>query len=339
MFSIVNWAPAMNTRVLGRGGLQVSTLGLGCMGMSQSYGVPDEGESLRTVDRALELGITFFDTADVYGAGENERLVGRALGTRRASVVLATKCGLKPGSGGLPIEVCGTPAHIRSACDASLGRLGTDVIDLYYLHRVDPSVPIEESVGAMADLVRAGKVRHLGLSEVAPATLRRAQAVHPITAVQSEYSLFSRDPEAEVLPVCRELGVGFVPFSPLGRGFLSGRVAGADTLPKGDMRRTVPRFQADHWARNATLVARLGEMASARQATPAQVALAWLLAQGQDIVPIPGTKRRAYLDENVAAATLELAPDEVRELSRLFAPGAASGERYNTDMMRLVDRG
>ena len=339
MSSIVNWAPVMDIRVLGRGGLRVSALGLGCMGMSQSYGVPDDGESLRTVDRALELGVTFFDTADVYGAGENERLVGRALGSRRASVVLATKCGLKPGSGGLPIEVCGTPAHIAAACDASLSRLGTDVIDLYYLHRVDPAVPIEDSVGAMADLVKAGKVRYLGLSEVAPATLRRALAVHPIAAVQSEYSLFSRDPEADVLPVCRELGVAFVPFSPLGRGFLSGRMSGTDALPAGDMRRTVPRFQAAHWAQNAALVQRLDEIAAARRATPAQVALAWLLAQGTDIVPIPGTKRRVYLEENVAAAALALSSDEVGGLSRLFAPGAASGERYNTDMMRLVDRG
>ena len=328
----------MQTRTLGTSTLTVSAIGLGCMGMSQSYGVPDDAESVKTLELALARGINFFDTADVYGAGANERLIGPVLGPHRQSIVLATKCGLRPGAGGAPIEVDGTPEHIRAACDASLRRLGTDVIDLYYLHRVDPGVPIEESVGAMAGLVAAGKVRFLGLSEVSPATLRRAHQVHPITAVQSEYSLFTRDPEASVLPACRELGVGFVPFSPLGRGFLSGGVE-TDALPAGDMRRSVPRFQDEHAAENARLVTRLSEMAATRQCTPAQMALAWLLGQGTDIVPIPGTKRRKYLEENIAAAGITLSAREMATLNELFAPGAASGERYSQEMMRLVDRG
>lgn len=328
----------MQMRRLGAGGLEVSAIGLGCMGMSQAYGVPDDEESIRTLYRALELGITFFDTADVYGAGRNEQLVGPVLQANRSAVVIATKCGLKPGAGGRPVAVDGTPSHIAAACDASLARLGIDVIDLYYLHRVDPAVPIEDSVGAMARLVERGKVRYLGLSEVAAATLRRAHLVHPIAAVQTEYSLFSRDPENGILSACRELGVGFVPFSPLGRGFLTGGLDVA-SLPEGDMRRSVPRFQPAHLSRNEALVVRLHQLAAARQATAAQMALAWVLAQGHDIVPIPGTKHRRYLEENVTAAGLTLRGDEFAALNELFAPGAASGERYSEDMMRLVDQG
>jgi aryl-alcohol dehydrogenase-like predicted oxidoreductase len=307
------------------------------MGMSQAYGVPDDAESVATLHRAFDLGITFFDTADVYGAGRNESLVGPHLRARRGEVVIATKCGLLPAAGG-PLVVNGRPEHIRAACEASLGRLGVESIDLYYLHRVDPAVAIEDSVGAMADLVQEGKVRHLGLSEVSAATLRRAHAVHPITAVQSEYSLFSRDPEATVLPACRELGVGFVPFSPLGRGVLSGALD-VGAMPPGDMRRSVPRFQQGHLEANLQLVAQLAQMAAVRSCTPAQMALAWVLAQGDDVVPIPGTKRRRYLEENVAATDLELTAVERAQLDEWFAPGAASGERYSAEMMRLVDRG
>lgn len=327
----------MQQRQIGRSGPRVSAIGLGCMGMSQAYGVRDDEESIRTIHRALDLGVTLFDTADVYGKGANEELVRRGLGTRRREVVLATKCGLLPGPGG-PIEVNGSPAHITAACDASLARLGTDVIDLYYLHRVDPAVPIEESVGALAGLVAAGKVRCLGLSEAAPATIRRAHAVHPIAAVQSEYSLWFREPEETVIPVCRELGISFVPFSPLGRGFLSGAIANPDALPEGDMRRSVPRFHAEHFEQNAALVRALATIAARKGCTPAQLALAWLLARGEEIVPIPGTKRRRYLDENVAACDLTLTVDEIAEIETLFAPSAASGARYSSDMMRLVDR-
>jgi aryl-alcohol dehydrogenase-like predicted oxidoreductase len=329
----------LSTRTLGRSGLTVSAIGLGCMGMSQVYGVPDDEESVRTLRLALERGVTFFDTADVYGAGANERLIGPVLAPVRQTIVLATKCGLRPGAGGAPLGVDGSRNHIHSACDASLARLGTDVIDLYYLHRLDPVVPVEDSVGAMAELVAMGKVRHLGLSEVSAATLRRACAIHPIAAVQSEYSLFSRDPETGVLPACRELGVAFVPFSPLGRGFLSGGIASTEVLPAGDMRRSVPRFQAAHLEGNLRLVQQLDALAVARGCTAAQLALAWVLAQGEDIVPIPGTKRRTFLEENIAAAGMTLLDAEVATLDELFVPGAASGERYSHEMMRLVDRG
>jgi aryl-alcohol dehydrogenase-like predicted oxidoreductase len=307
------------------------------MGMSQAYGVPDDDESVRTIHRALDLGVTFFDTADVYGQGANERLLARALGARRRDVVVATKCGIVVG-GGLPMRANGTPAHIVACCDASLQRLATDVIDLYYLHRVDPAVPIEESVGALADLVRAGKVRRIGLSEASATTIRRAHAVHPVTAVQSEYSLWFREPEAAVLPACRDLGIGFVPFSPLGRGFLSAQITDVASLPAGDLRRRVPRFMGDEFERSAALVRRFAGIAARRRCTPAQLALAWLLARGDDIVPIPGTKHRHYLEENVAAASVVLTPGDVAELDALFPPDAAYGDRYPDDMMRLLDR-
>jgi aryl-alcohol dehydrogenase-like predicted oxidoreductase len=328
----------MQTRTLGAGGLTVSAVGLGCMGMSQSYGTRDDEESIRTIQHAIDLGVTLFDTADVYGKGANERLVGRALGPRRREIVLATKCGIVPADGRSPIGVNGSPAHIRAACEASLGRLNTDVIDLYYLHRADPTTPIEESVGAMAQLVAEGKVRHVGLSEVSPASIRRAHVVHPIAALQSEYSLWFREPETTVLPVCRELGIGFVPFSPIGRGFLAGNVTDVESLPADDLRRRVPRFLGDNFDHNVTLVQALGRIAARKHCTPAQLSLAWLLAKGEDIVPIPGTKRRTYLEENAAAASIALSPDERNELDTLFAPDAVAGERYPEDMMRLVDR-
>lgn len=328
----------MQTRTLGPGGLTVSAIGLGCMGMSQSYGTRDDEESIRTIHHALDLGVTFFDTADVYGKGGNERLVGRALGTRRRQIVLATKCGIVPADGASPIGVNGSPAHIRAACDASLSRLNTDVIDLYYLHRADPATPIEDSVGAMAQLVADGKVRYIGLSEVSPASIRRAHAVHPITALQSEYSLWFREPESTVLPVCRELGIGFVPFSPIGRGFLAGNVTDIESLPADDLRRRVPRFLGDNFDRNVTLVQGLARIADRKRCTPAQLSLAWLLGKGDDIVPIPGTKRRSYLEENVAAASITLSRDDTNALDTLFTPDAVAGERYPDDMMRLVDR-
>jgi aryl-alcohol dehydrogenase-like predicted oxidoreductase len=328
----------MNQRELGKNGLIVSAVGLGCMGMSQSYGPGDEAESVRTLNRALDIGVTFFDTAAVYGLGANERLLNRVLATRRAEVVLATKCGIVRGADGKPSALDGSPAEITRSCDQSLERLGVDVIDLFYLHRVDPKVPIEESVGAMARLVRAGKVRYLGLSEAGPSTLRRAHDVHPIAALQSEYSLWWREPEASVLPACRALGIGFVPFSPLGRGFLSGTVTGTDTLSNDDMRRTLPRFQGGNLDRNLALVASLEQFAAAKQCTPSQLALAWLLAQGEDIVPIPGTKRRTYLESNAAAASIQLTDSDLKALDNAFQPNAAVGDRYPAEMMRWVDR-
>jgi len=327
----------MRSRQLGKSGMTVSAIGLGCMGMSQSYGPGDDGESVRTIHRALDLGVTLLDTADVYGRGANEKLVGGAIRTRRKDVVLATKVGMIPGPGG-PTGVNGRPEHVRAACDGSLQRLQVDLIDLYYLHRVDSETPIEDTIGAMADLVKQGKVRFLGLSEAAPATIRRAHAVHPIAALQSEYSLWFREPEVAVLPVCRELGIGFVPFSPLGRGFLSGRVTDVDTLAPDDLRRRVPRFQGENLQRNVTLVDRLRQIANRRQSTPSQLALAWLLAKGGDIVPIPGTKRRPYLEENVVAAGIDLTEREVAELESAFPRDAPAGERYPEDMARLVGR-
>ena len=328
----------MEQRQLGRSGLRVSAVGLGCMGMSAAYGVPDDVESIRTIHRAIDLGVTFVDTADVYGGGKNEELVGRAIRDRRDRVVLATKCGIVT-SGGVPTDVNGTPKYIRTACDASLRRLGVDAIDLYYLHRVDPKTPIQESVGGLADLVRHGKVRFIGLSEAAAATLRNGHAVHPIAALQSEYSLWVRDPETEILPTCRELGIGFVPFSPLGRGFLAGVVTTVDTLPANDLRRSLPRFQGEHLSRNLELVTTIEDVARAHRCTAAQVALAWLLAKGKDIVPIPGTKRHTYLEENAAAADVVLSANEVALLDERFAPDAVSGDRSWPLMKQWIDRG
>jgi aryl-alcohol dehydrogenase-like predicted oxidoreductase len=302
--------------------------------MSHAYGTPDDEESTRTIQRALEIGITFFDTADAYGQGANERLVGHALGSRRRDVVLATKCGIVSQTQG----VDGSPSYIRAACDLSLSRLGTDVIDLYYLHRVDPLTPIEESIGAIADLVRAGKVRFVGLSEASPRTIRRAHAVHPIAALQSEYSPWWREPEQSVLPTCVELGIGFVPFSPLGRGFLTGGVPTVDALPTNDMRRRMPRFLPGQREINIRFAAALGARAARQGMTPSQLSLAWMLAKNPHIVPIPGTKRRIYLDQNAAAADMTLAADEVAELDALFSSGAVQGGRYPEDLDRLIDR-
>jgi len=307
------------------------------MSMSQSYGAPDDEESIRTVHRALDLGVTFFDTAAIYGQGHNETLVGRALGSRRKRIVVATKCGILPARGG-GIDADGSPAEITASCDASLRRLGTDVIDLFYLHRVDPRTPIEESVGALAGLVRGGKVRFIGLSEAAPATIRRAQKVHPIAALQSEYSLWNRGPEQDVLPVCRELGIGFVPFSPLGRGFLSGSLKEIDTLSSDDMRRRLPRFQGENFGRNLALVQRLAAMADRKRCTPAQLALAWLLAKGKDIVPIPGTKRRVRLEENVSALSVSLSKGDAARVEAAVPASAVAGMRYPAESMKAVNR-
>jgi aryl-alcohol dehydrogenase-like predicted oxidoreductase len=328
----------MQVRQLGGGGLTVSAIGLGCMGMSQSYGPYDDEESIRTMRHALDVGVTFFDTAAAYGFGENERLVGRAIRGRRHEVVLATKCGIIRGADGHPSAIDGSPGHIRDSCHASLERLDVETIDLFYLHRVDAKVPIEESVGAMAALVSEGKVRFLGLSEAAAPTLQRAHRTHPITALQSEYSLWHRDPERTVLPACRQLGIGFVPFSPIGRGFLAAAVRDPGTLAPDDLRRRLPRFQADNLAHNLTLVNALETFAARKACTPAQVALAWLLAQGPDIVPIPGTKRREYLDMNAAAANVTLTKEDLQMLDTAFPPDAAAGERYGPEMMRWIDK-
>jgi aryl-alcohol dehydrogenase-like predicted oxidoreductase len=315
-------------RRLGAQGLETSAIGLGCMGMSEFYGTADEGEATRTIHRAVELGIDFYDTADMYGPFTNEKLLGHALKGRRDEVVVATKFGNVRGLEGERLGIRGDRLYVLAACDASLQRLGTDYIDLYYQHRVDPDTPIEETVGAMAELVEAGKVRYLGLSEAAPETIRRAHAVHPITALQSEYSLWTRDPEAEVLPALRELGIGLVPYSPLGRGFLSGRFRSPDDLPEDDFRRANPRFQGENFDRNLELVERVEELAAEKDVTPGQFALAWVLAQGDDIVPIPGTTHVEHLEENVAALEVELTNDDLRELESVFPMGAAAGERY-----------
>jgi aryl-alcohol dehydrogenase-like predicted oxidoreductase len=315
---------SLPTRTLGRSGLTVSAQGLGCMGMSFAYGTPDRAEAEATIARAVELGVTFFDTADAYGLGHNEELVGKALAAHRDEIVLATKCGitLDPATGERTVR--GDPDYVRQACDASLGRLGFDHIDLYYQHRPDVRVPIEETVGALAELVAAGKVRHVGLSEASAATLRRAAAVHPIAALQSEYSIFSRDLEADIIPACRELGIGLVPYSPLGRGMLTGAVSSLDELQSDDFRRTVPRFLGDNLDHNLALVGVVREVAEARGVTPGQVALAWLAAQGDDVVPIPGTKRRTYLEENVGALTVELTPEDLARLGALTPAGDRS---------------
>jgi aryl-alcohol dehydrogenase-like predicted oxidoreductase len=327
----------MQARELGRSGLKVGAIGLGCMGMSQSYGPPDAEEAVLTIQRALDLGVTLLDTADAYGKGDNERLVGRAIRERREHVILATKFGIVPGASGPATNVDGRPERVRGCCEASLERLGIDVIDLYYLHRVDPNVPIEETVGAMAELVREGKVRFLGLSEAGPENIRRAHATHPIAALQSEYSLWTRDPEVRVLPVCRELGIGFVPFSPLGRGFFAGAVRDAAAIPAGDVRRSLPRFQSGNIERNVTMLERFEALARVKGSTPAQLALAWVLAKGRDIVPIPGTKRRRYLEDNAAAAGLSLSAAEVSEVEALFPIGTAAGTRYPAESMKLLD--
>ena len=319
-------------------GLRVSALGLGCMGMSEFYGQADEAEAVATIHRAIDLGVTFLDTADMYGVGRNEELVGRAIRDRRDAVVLATKFGNVRGEDGTFKGVCGRPDYVRSACEASLRRLGVETIDLYYQHRVDPDTPIEDTVGAMAGLVREGKVRHLGLSEAAPATVRRAQAVHPIAALQTEYSLWSRDPEGEILDTVRELGIGFVPYSPLGRGFLTGAIRRVEDLAPDDYRRHSPRFQGENFQRNLDLVAAVEAMSREKGCTPSQLALAWVLAQGEDIVPIPGTKRRGYLEENVGALDVTLTRGELERLDRAAPKGATAGERYAAPQMQALNR-
>lgn len=317
--------------------LTVSTMGLGCMGMSEFYGSSDDAESVSTIHRALDLGVTFLDTADMYGVGRNEELVGRALRGRRHEVVLATKFGNVRGPAGERLGIDGRPDYVRAACDASLKRLGVEVIDLYYQHRVDPNVPIEETVGAMGRLVEQGKVRYLGLSEAAPHTIRRAHAEHPIAALQTEYSLWSREPEAEILPLLRELGIGFVPYSPLGRGFLTGRFRSAADLPEDDYRRNAPRFSPENFDRNLKLVDAVEDVARRKGVKASQVALAWVMAQGEDVVPIPGTRRIPYLEENIGAASIVLTREEMDEIADIFPADAASGARYADAGMKTVN--
>ncbi|MBE9190084.1 aldo/keto reductase [Gloeocapsopsis crepidinum LEGE 06123] len=318
----------MKTRNLGTQGLTVSEQGLGCMGMSEFYGTGDEAEAISTIHRALDLGVTLLDTADMYGSGTNEKLVGKAIRDRRDAVVLATKFGIIRGEDSSFRGVNGSPEYVHQACDASLQRLGLDYVDLYYQHRVDPNVPIEETVGAMAELVQQGKVRYLGLSEAAPATIRRAHATQPISALQSEYSLWQREPEDEILPTIRELGIGFVAYSPLGRGFLSGQITSPDDFAPDDFRRNLPRFQGENFNKNLQLVERVKEIAAEKGVTPGQLALAWLLAQGNDVVPIPGTKRQKYLEENVAAVDITLTSAELQRIAEVAPKGVAAGDRY-----------
>ncbi|HEX9964697.1 MAG TPA: aldo/keto reductase [Allosphingosinicella sp.] len=327
----------MPRRRLGRGGPEVSAIGLGCMGMSEFYGAGDEAESIATIHKAMERGIDFLDTADMYGVGRNEELVGRAIAGRRERVFLATKFGNVRGEDGSFQGVCGRPDYVRSACEASLKRLGVDVIDLYYQHRVDPDVPIEDTVGAMAELAAAGKVRFLGLSEAAPATVRRAHSVHPIVALQTEYSLWSRDAEAEVLPTVRELGIAYVAYSPLGRGFLTGQFKSPTDFPGDDYRRFHPRFTGGNFEKNIALVREIEAMAAEKGCTAAQLAIAWVLAQGDDIVPIPGTKKRKYLEQNIGALDVRLSPEELERIDRILPPGAASGPRYHESGMATLN--
>lgn len=328
----------MKKRRLGTKGLVVSEQGLGCMGMSEFYGATDEAESIATLRRALELGIDFFDTSDAYGPYKNEELLGKAFRTRREEAIIATKFAIRRDPSNPTVRtIDGRPEYVREACDGSLKRLGIECIDLYYQHRVDTNVPIEDTVGAMGELVHAGKVRYLGLSEAAPQTIRRAHAVHPISALQTEYSLWSRDPEDEILATVRELGIGFVAYSPLGRGFLTGQIKSIDDLAADDYRRYSPRFQAENFSRNIDLVTRVTEMAREKGVTPGQLALAWVLAQGKAIVPIPGTKRRSYLEENAAASEIEVTAEDLARLNELAPKGAAAGMRYPEAMMRYVD--
>jgi len=328
----------VSKRRLGKNGPEVSAIGLGCMGMSEFYGAGSEQESIATIHHAIDRGVTFLDTADMYGVGKNEDLVGRAIRDRRDKVFLATKFGNVRGPAGEFLGVKGDPDYVRSACEASLRRLGVEVIDLYYQHRVDANVPIEDTVGAMARLKEEGKIRYLGLSEAAPRTIRRAQAVYPITAVQTELSLWSRDAEAEVLPTVRELGIGYVAYSPLGRGFLTGQFKSPDDFPDDDFRKFHPRFQGENFEKNIQLVREVEAMAMEKGCTTAQLALAWVLAQGDDIVPIPGTKRVRYLDENIGALDINLSPEDLDRLDRILPPGAAAGERYHSRGMETVNR-
>ncbi len=328
----------MKTRKLGTPGLTVSELGLGCMGLSEFYGSRDEKEAIATIHQALDLGVNFLDTADMYGPFTNEQLVGQAIRDRRDQVVLATKFGNVRSEDGGWLGISGKPDYVRQACEASLKRLGVDYIDLYYQHRVDPTVPIEETIGAMAELVQQGKVRYLGMSEAAPATIRRAQAIHPITALQTEYSLWSRDPEDEILATVRELGIGFVAYSPLGRGFLSGAIQRPEDLAADDYRRNSPRFQGENFHKNLQLVEQVKAIATEKGVTPGQLALAWLLAQGDDIVPIPGTKRRTYLEENVGAIDITLTPEDLRRIDQVAPKGITAGERYHAQGLTTLNR-